>query len=263
LLFLPHISALSDSLSEDAQTGVSISLLTSDYWKDKYVGAGQFLPSGKNSESEAEEDASKSSEQSVVKKTEPSQKKSAAKKNKKIIKEKDEVSSYIPDNILIDASIFFDWSLLSPRQFVFRYRGIDALAHVRYSGWALEPGLGLAFRYNYGLKTLQMPITLSITFNDYIRLYAGPVISFKEAVLIDTDKQIKPSVFPGVVGVSFTTPSYELGGFSFQGVQDVSYTVYNNLDGSTLSFMESLAAGLVMYTGIRIAFPLSVFGRGK
>jgi len=256
------ISALSDSLSADAQTGVAISMLDSDYWKEKYVGAGQFLPSGKADDKEASlEEEDKSSEQKVVKKSSPNKKNNKA--AKKASKEKDEVSSYIPDNVLFDATIFFDWSLLSPRQFVFRYRGIDALAHVRYSGWALEPGFGLAFRYNYGLKTFQMPIIFSITFNDYVRVYAGPVFSFKEAVLIDTDKQIKPSVFPGLVGVSFTTPSYELGSFSFQGVQDVSYTVYNNLDGATLSFMESLAAGLVMYTGIRIAFPLSTFGRGK
>ena len=259
------ISALSDSLDEDGQ-GVSYSQLNSSYWKEKYAGVGQFLPSGKSTEENTAKiddsgDATESSEQKVVKKTSSADKKK--KTNSKLTKEKDEVTGYAADNILIDASLFFDWSLLSPRQFVFRYRGIDALAHVRYSGWALEPGFGLGFRYNSGLSTIQMPLILSITFNDYIRAYAGPVISFKEAVLIDTDKEIKPSVFPGVVGISFMTPPIELGSVTLHGVQDVSYTIYNNLDGSTLSLMDSLAAGLVMYTGIRVVFPASIFGRGK
>ena len=259
------ISALSDSLDEDGQ-GVAYSQLNSSYWKEKYAGVGQFLPSGKavESKNDAEElqDDSESTEQSVVKKSTSSDKKTK-KSGKSLIKEKDEVSGYTADSIVIDASLFFDWSLLSPRQFVFRYRGIDALAHVRYSAWTLEPGFGLGFRYNYGLNTVQMPLVFTITFNDYIRAYAGPVISFKNALLIDTDKEIKPSVFPGLVGVSFMTPAIEIGSFSLQGVQDVSYTIYNNLDGSTLSFTESLAAGLVMYTGIRLAFPVSIFGRGK
>lgn len=257
------ISALSDSLDEDGQ-GVAYSQLNSSYWKEKYVGVGQFLPSGKALESkdtEALDGDSESTEQKVIKKT--SSDKKSKKTGNSLVKEKDEVSGYVADGIIIDASIFFDWSLLSPRQFVFRYRGIDALAHVRYSGWALEPGFGLGFRYNSGLNTIQLPVTFSITFNDYIRAYAGPVISFKDAILIDTDMQIKPSVFPGVVGVSFMTPSFELGSFSFRGVQDVSYTIYNKMDGSTLSIMDSLAAGLVMYTGIRLAFPASIFGRGK
>ena len=257
------ISALSDSLDEDGQ-GVAYSQLNSSYWKEKYVGVGQFLPSGKALESkdtEALDDDSESTEQKVIKKT--SSEKKSKKTGNSLVKEKDEVSGYVADGIIIDASIFFDWSLLSPRQFVFRYRGIDALAHVRYSGWALEPGFGLGFRYNSGLKTVQMPLILSITFNDYIRAYAGPVISFKEAILIDTDKEIKPSIFPGLVGISFMTPPIELGSITLHGVQDVSYTIYNNLDGSTLSFMDSLAAGLVMYTGIRVVFPASIFGRGK
>ncbi|MCR5765699.1 MAG: C40 family peptidase [Treponema sp.] len=259
------ISALSDSLDEDGQ-GVSYSQLNSSYWKEKYAGVGQFLPSGKASEENAEKndnsvEESESTEQKVVKKNTSADKKKKA--VNKITKEKDEVTGYLADNILIDASLFFDWSLLSPRQFVFRYRGIDALAHVRYSGWALEPGFGLGFRYNSGLKTVQMPLVFTITFNDYIRAYAGPVISFKKALLIDTDKEIKPSVFPGLVGISFMTPPVELGSITLHGVQDVSYTIYNNLDGSTLSFMDSLAAGLVMYTGIRIVFPASIFGRGK
>ena len=44
------ISAISDG----PNTGVIISSLKQDYWKGKYVGAGQFLPSGKSFEDEDE-----------------------------------------------------------------------------------------------------------------------------------------------------------------------------------------------------------------
>ena len=259
------------SLSDGVESGVAVSDLNSAYWRDKYVGAGRFIYAEEKEPEiqnvQATEEPLKETEQKVVKKTktkEPKEvsasKKAAVKKN---IKEEEEVRGNVSDNIIIDASVFFDWSLLSPRQFVFRYRGIDALAHVRYAGWELEPGLGIGFRYNYGLKTMQMPVTLSMNLNDFVSLYAGPVLTFGDVQLIDTDKNIKASIFPGVVGASFTTPAYEWKGLSFHGVQDVSYTIYNNLDGSTLNFMEGIAAGLVMYTGVKIAFPVSIFGSGK
>lgn len=282
------------AISDNDEPGVSISQLSSDYWKSRYVAAGQFLPSGKAIDpvtkvekvAEPKEEESENKTSKVKKSQIQTQKIASSKtKSKKDIDEEEVVTvtekpkspkvkdktvvtsgrseGTIADKIIVDGTVFFDWSLLSPRQFVFRYRGIDALAHVRYAGWALEPGFGIAYRYNYGLDTMQMPITLSITLNDYFRLYAGPVITFSNANLIDTDKQIKASVFPGVAGVSITTPSYDLRGFAIQGVQDISYTYYNNMDGSALPFMEGVAAGLVMYTGIRIAFPVSIFGRGK
>lgn len=282
------------AISDNDEPGVSISQLSSEYWKSRYVSAGQFLPSGKAvdqiakvEKTVAEPTVEEDSKASKVKKVEKKgTQKTTSSKNKtskdiaedevvtvekpKSPKVKDntfvtsgKTGGTVSDKIIIDGTVFFDWSLLSPRQFVFRYRGIDALAHIRYAGWILEPGFGIGYRYNYGLETMQMPITFSMTLNDFFRLYAGPVITFSDANLIDTDKQIKASVFPGVVGVSITTPSYDLKGFAIQGVQDISYTYYNNMDGSALPFMESLASGLVMYTGIRISFPVSVFGRGK
>ena len=100
------ISALSDSLDEDGQ-GVSYSQLNSSYWKEKYAGVGQFLPSGKVSEENAEKgdnsvEESESTEQKVVKKNTSADKKKKA--VNKITKEKDEVTGYLADNILIDAS---------------------------------------------------------------------------------------------------------------------------------------------------------------
>ena len=97
-----------------------------------------------------------------------------------------------------------------------------------------------------------MPLMFSATVNDYFRFYAGPVISFGNARMMVTDEDIKPSFFPGVIGVSFSTPSVNIGKIKGQVVQDISYTVYNKPDNSALSFTNSISAGLVFFTGIRV-----------
>ena len=247
------------SRADGGEDCVSVFSLADDQWKSNYTAVGQFLPSGREQPVKSEE------EEKVESKTETKAKNTKTKaeskeKDKEKPKTAKKSSGFSSDDLIFDFSTYFDWSLLSPRQFVFRFRGVDALLGVSYADWTLEPGLGVAFRYNYGLDTLQIPVTLSMMLNDYIKLYAGPVFTLKDVTLIDTDKKIKGSIFPGVAGISFITPPFTIGSFEIKGVQDVSYTIYNNLDGSSLSFMESLAAGFVMYTGVKVSFPLSVFG---
>ncbi len=233
------ISAISDG----PNTGVIVSSLNQDYWKGRYVSTGQFLPSGKE-----EYKSSSLSETPMTEGFEYEDNSSSSPASAPLSFE---------DKLLLDSSLYFDWSLLSPRQFVFRYRGIDAGLHASYTGWNLNPGIGLFLRFNSGLKTFQLPVILSLSMNDYIRMYAGPVFTFKAPVLIDTDKEIKASIFPGIIGLSLSTPKWKIGKVALQAVQDINYTVYNISDGAALPFMESIAAGLVMYTGIRVTMPLS------
>ena len=250
------------SSADGGEDCVAVYSLADDEWRSKYMAVGQFLPSGREQPVKNEEEE-KAESKATVKSNEQQKdkaKQESKSKNKEKAKSAKKSGGFSSDDLIFDFTAFFDWSLLSPRQFVFRFRGVDALLGVNYAGWTLEPGLGVAFRYNYGLDTLQIPVTVSIKLNDYIKVYAGPVFTLNDVILIDTDKEIKGSIFPGVAGISFITPPFTLGDFEIKGVQDVSYTIYNNLDGSTLSFMESLAAGFVMYTGVRVSFPLSVFG---
>ena len=247
------------SSADGGEDCVSVFSLADEQWKSKYTAVGQFLPSGREQPVKSEEEEKTESKAETKSKNTKTKAESKA-KDKDNTKPAKKSGGFSSDDLVFDFTAYFDWSLLSPRQFVFRFRGVDALLGVNYTGWTLEPGLGVAFRYNYGLDTLQIPVTFSIMLNDYIKLYAGPVFTLKDVTLIDTDKKIKGSIFPGLAGISFITPPLTVGGFEIKGVQDVSYTVYNNLDGATLSFMESLAAGLVMYTGVRVSFPLSIFG---
>ena len=134
------------------------------------------------------------------------------------------------------------------------FRGVDIMANLRMANVILEPGVGLSIRINTGLKTFQLPLLFSITLNDYVRFYAGPVFSFAYGTMINTDKKIKASIFPGVLGASFSTPALNIGKVGIQLVQDICYSVFNNMDNSALSFKDSMTAGLVFYTGVRVNF---------
>lgn len=252
------ISAISDG----PNTGVIVSSLNQDYWKGKYVAAGQFLSSGRQRSDP--EGIGQNSKEGQNRNEENSGKTGSEENNQFIAKESSGTEGETKDftqKINFDTSLFFDWSLITPRQFIFKYRGIDALFHASYETSVLEPGLGIRLRFNTGLDVFQMPLILSLTVNDYFRFYAGPVFTFGTPTLIDTDMTIKGSVFPGIIGASVSTPKLKIMDVGIQAVQDISWTVYNNAGGSALNFTDSVAAGFVMYTGIRVSFPLSTFIR--
>lgn len=264
------ISAISDG----PNTGVIVSSLNQDYWKPKYAATGQFLPAGNIiDEIEVEEPVLRNEKKTVIKsadkKMTSTDKKNTNKSKKndkdvKTVKGKTSSSSSMKkvdgtfqDNFIMDGAFFIDWSLVTPKSFAFKFRGVDLNLNARYAKWEMEPGLGLGFRYNAGIGIFQMPLTVSLTINDHFRAYAGPVFSFGDAKLIDTKKEVSPSIFPGVIGLSFSTNKLEFGKTIVQFTQDVSYTVYNNMDGSALSPLESVAAGLIFYTGVKVTLPLS------
>ena len=243
------ISAISDG----PNTGVIISSLNQPYWQPKYVACGQFIKSGKakNTEEVFEEevvkaDGEKASSKSKVK---------LEYKGSSFYKP----NAKFPDAVTVDSTVFCNWSLVSPNEFMLKWRGIDIHSNVRYSKWILEPGIGLAFRYNHGLGVFQMPLMLSATVNDFVRFYAGPVITFGQPKMIGTNEEISASVFPGILGASFSTPSIPIGDSKVQLVQDISYTVFNQRDYAALPFIQSVSAGLVLFTGIRVTFGLGTF----
>ena len=243
------ISAISDG----PNTGVIISSLKQDYWKPKYVACGQFLPSGKNKSDSGKSSSDDFEEEDFVDDEKISLSKSSSSNNLKF-----KGSSYYNpdaqglDAIAADASLFVDWSLISPNSFMFQFRGMDLQTHVRYTKWILEPGLGLGLRFNIGMGVFQIPIMFTATVNDYFRFYAGPVISFGNARMMVTGEEAKPSVFPGLIGISLTTPALNIYKAKAQLVQDISYTIFNKPDNSALSFTNSISAGLVFFTGIRV-----------
>ena len=231
------ISAISDG----PNTGVIISSLKQDYWKPKYVACGQFIKSGKSKAPSGENDFDY--EEDFIDEGSGAVAKTSSKSAS---------SATGLDALVADSTLFCNWSLLSPNSFMFQWRGIDLQTNVRYLKWTLEPGIGLGLRFNYGLGVFQMPVIFSATVNEFFRFYAGPVITFGKARMMVTGDDIKASVFPGILGVSFSTPSFEIAKAKIQVVQDISYSVFNQPDNAALSFTDSIAAGLVLSTGVRV-----------
>ena len=104
-----------------------------------------------------------------------------------------------------------------------------------------------------------MPIVLSMNVGEYVKIYAGPVITFGDPTLPDSDTKIKGSFFPGILGVSFQTPKIKAGKVGVSFAQDISYTIYNDTDGGAMPFHDSMATGLVFSTGVRVTLPLKNF----
>ena len=248
------ISAISDG----PNSGVIISSLDQEYWKPKYVGCGQFLASGKDKSSSVKRNFD--DEKSFNSSNSKTAKKSAQNSNTNFAGS----SFYNPDVDFLD-SLTFDgivacgWSLFSPNEFMLKWRGLNFETNVRISKWVLEPGFGFGIRYNYGIDVVQIPLIFSTTLNDYVRFYAGPVITFGNPKMISTEKEISSSFFPGILGVTFSTPSFSINKAKVQFIQDVSYTVFNNPDNAALSFIESASAGIVMFTGIKVTLGMGAF----
>lgn len=248
------ISAISDG----PNSGVIISSLDQEYWKPKYVGCGQFLASGKDKSSTVKRNFD--DEQNFNSSDSKKAKKSVQNSNTNFAGS----SFYNPDVDFLD-SLTFDgivacgWSLFSPNEFMLKWRGLNFETNVRISKWVLEPGFGFGIRYNYGIDVVQIPLMFSATLNDYVRFYAGPVITFGNPKMISTEKEISSSFFPGILGVTFSTPSFSINKAKVQFIQDVSYTVFNNPDNAALSFIESASAGIVMFTGIKVTLGMGAF----
>lgn len=259
------ISAVSDG----PNTGVILSSLNEAYWKPRYMGAGQIIKSGKMTETSDSYSPSKTA--SAKPKTSASAKSTAAKKsdNKFVAPTVTAGSSFhrsgdsLFESLVFDQSITCAWSLHKANSFMINFRGIDLQTDARVSKWLLEPGLGFSLRYNAGLEVFQIPVTANLTINDYIKVFAGPIFTFGNAVLPGSSEreEIKPSILPGMIGISFTTPSFTKGNLQVQMVQDIRYSICNRPDGAALSFADSITSGLELFTGVRVSLSPKLFAK--
>lgn len=222
------ISAVSDG----PNTGVIVSSLKESYWKSHYASCGKFL-SAANYEQEVASDSKEASEAQGF--------------------------GSFKDRISLVGTLTGDWSLFTVEQFMPNFRGLTSEAGAIYQGAVLSPGLSMMLRWNYGVGAFQVPIAASLYFGNYVRVYAGPVFTAGYCTTPGAGKDIKASIFPGIIGVTFNTPSITKGKFKVQIIQDICYTVFNNESNAALSLLESSATGLELCTGVRVTFPMSVF----
>ncbi len=242
--------------SDGGNTGVIVSSLKEKYYKNTFAAVGRVIPSGMAQK----EDVSETPDDKVVSEEDiPDAETPAGNEDAIVLGEEGASSKRWQDNLIFDATIFCDWNLFDTSRFMLNWRGIALESNARYAGWKLQPGVGTIFRYNHGAKIFQIPIVLSLTCNDYVKVYAGPVFHFGNPSLPGRDETARGSVFPGIFGFSFQTPKIKAGKAGLTFVQDISYTVYNDEDGAALAFYKSMGSGLVFSTGFRVTLPLSAF----
>ena len=221
--------------SDGPNTGVILSSLSETYWKEHYYAVGQILPSTLVA----------GQEQKVEDKI------TLSESNKTLDFSGEDFVSHLK----LDVSGFFNWNFFNMNQMLLNPRGFSLQGNVSYTKGQLWPGVGIELKYDSKLKTFHMPITFSLGVSEYFRFYAGPVISFGNSVLPGTEKIIKASVFPGILGFSWQSNSFDVSDYGISFVQDISYSVFNSEDGSALSFVESIVSGLIFSTGVRVTFP--------
>ena len=249
--------------SDGPNTGVIISSLKESYWSSTYAGAGRFLPSIGEERvalvTEGSSPSAGSSQSDVLSASSGSGSSSSV----------DGSRTWGMDNgflrkIAIDGTLTGDWTFFSTERFHLLFRGVTLEAHARYQGKnGLQPGLGLSLSYDPEMKMFQIPLIFSLTVSEYVRVYAGPVFTLgapvEPGIEAGTAERVKGSIFPGVMGLSLQTPSLKAGKVRLSLVQDIRYTVFNNMDNGALPIVDSLSAGLVFSTGIRVTFPLENF----
>ena len=240
--------------SDGPNTGVILSSLKESYWKSHYYCTRRYLPASK-SDLLADSDP-KTYEERVVERSSGGETGGKSQYGAEVKTGSSAGESFLSLWIL-DASLSFDWSFFRPDTVRLNSRGFDTMIHAKYDGQVLKPGFGMYIRYDAGTKNVQVPLVASLTLNDFVRIFAGPVISLGNPSLPgDSDTEIKNSFFPGILGVCFSTPQIQAGKVFLSLVQDIHYTVFNDTDKSALSAKNSLTTGLVLATGIRVTMPL-------
>lgn len=232
------ISAVSDG----PNTGVILSSINEGYWNPRYAGAGQIYKSGKMQEDLKEtpvtavtyNDSNNSSESNF---------------------NASDWFGFLSDTVL-DASLYGNWALLNSESFMINFRGLDFQANARLGYRKIQPGIGVGLRWNRWVSMFQIPVTLSLTLNDYIRLYMGPVFSMGKGIVKDSGEEVSASVIPGTIGAAFSTPYLNHDLVKFQLIQDISFSFFSKPDNSALSFYKTLANGLLFSTGVRATLPL-------
>ena len=223
------------SVSDGPKTGVIVSSLKENYWKTRYAGVGTFFPVEYEETNTfiASNDTNTSSSSTTTS------------NNKKKI-----------STFSVDSSLFLNWNFLTTDQFLFNVRGVTFQVHGVYNKWILHPGFGIDFKYEPKMNIFQIPMYLSLSPKNFFRIYSGVVFTIGKPVLIGSGEEIKSSIFPGILGISFQTPSIQIGKIELRFVQDINYTIFNKTNNSALNFLDSIVAGLVFQSGIRIGFDI-------
>lgn len=224
--------------SDGPNTGVIVSSLSEKYWKEHYFAVGRILPSSKT--------------KTIV---QVEKKDLVTEETPKVAKGSSKAVNNFWNEFSLDASYYFTWNFFNANQILLNPRGLNVGLNLFYTNATVYPGIGVNFRWDSKAKVIQIPVTVTLGFSDYLRVYFGPIITFGDPIIPGTQKAIKASIFPGVIGCSWQSEGIEISGHKLHFTQDIYYSVMDEPDGSSLSLRDSVVSGLVFATGFRVTFP--------
>ena len=249
------------AISDGPKTGVVISSLSENYWKNHYHSSGRIIGSANGA---------------VINTTTPSttNKPSSSTSNKPSStnrSSKRRKYTYFE----FDASVLADFDFLTtdPNQFNFHMNGGTLQADLIFCPYAIKPGIMARYTYMYPqnpqaapgslFNDFRVPVCLEVFFGDYFGVYSGivlgPQIGASEPVLYcydGTQKQLQTPLYPGIFGITGKTPEIYLGKLGFSLVGDISFTNYMPApEEGKITFTEWMAAGLSFSSGIRMRLP--------
>jgi len=242
-----------NAASDGPNNGVILSSLKESYWKAHYFQTGRFLPSAAGSDSVSAGGAKETDGKKNASHTAASSTGDGA--------ETAESSSGFrgfAKKLILDATLNLDWNFYTATSFKMNARGFSTMLHAMYDTETLRPGIGTMIRYDAGTGSLQLPLVFSLTIGEYFRIFVGPVFSIGDATLPgDSDTDIDQSIFPGIIGMCWQSPSFAAGKTRVSFQQDIHYSVFNRPSGGALSLKDSIVSGLVFSTGVRVTLPMS------
>ncbi|MDR1747495.1 MAG: C40 family peptidase [Spirochaetaceae bacterium] len=229
------------SASDGPYTGVIISTLDESYWKRTYIGSGRIIPSG----SQYAGGEKKGSDSTPAAGASPPGGSNPG---------PDKTDSLL--NLKLELSSSLMWNFFPGKGLGFNVRGGTVQFNAVYTGFEMQPGFGVELRFDPDIGVTQIPLLFSLSFGKGLRIYAGPIFTMGTPHMPGGTERLKPDMFPGIMGISWQTPSLNYKNFGVSLYQDISYTVFNSRGGSALPFTRAVTAGLVFSTGIRLQFSL-------
>ncbi len=246
--------------SDGPNTGVIVSSLKESYWKAHYYCSTRFLPASK-SELLADNSTGSAAESSSQKKNESSDSASKSSGTSGSSSSKtasnDALGVRILRHFTVDASVMTNWNFYSTNGIGLQFRGGSSMVNLSYNSKYVQPGIGSILCYDTQTRNLRLPFVLSVSFLNYFRVYGGPVLYVKHPRDIDDDSLLKQSIFPGIFGISVSSPSAIIKKARVCVVTDLNYTVFKKWDGSALSAKKSTSTGLLLSTGVKVTLPFN------
>ena len=225
--------------SEGPVTGVMYSSLDERYWSRTYAGAGRVLPEADIYGSAGSKNAKETKEIKETRETKEAKKSSENKEN----------------NLLIGFAIAPTWNTFFADENVIRGAAgqLYLEAAVKPFGTPVSFGMELRPEWDRMLGVFRLPLTLSLGFNDKVRFFAGPALSFGDAaltVLGEKRQYAGGTSWFGAAGMTVTPFSFRIARVSFAPYGELAWQSYysNNTDRNIFA---DFTAGFRFSTGLR------------